>query len=414
MTTHRTADSGDLGTAPAPSPTPAATPTAARGLSRPLVLLLATACGLVVANNYYAQPLLPALADSLRVSSGVAGLCITVNQLGYALGLVLLVPLGDLLAPRRLVVTMLAVDTLALASAALAPGPGTLLAALAVVGLTGSAASVLIPLATSLAREEQRGQVVGTLMSGLLLGVLLARTASGALDQLAGWRAVYGFAAAATAVLAPALRLCLPNLPAGRGQSYPRLLASVATLVRTEPLLRRRMACGALAFGCFQLLWTGLPFLLSDRPYHYSAATIGLFGLLGAAGALGAQPIGRLQDRSLAHPATGLLVLTLALAWAALAGGHHLLPLIVGILLLDVGAQGLNVLNQARIYTFPVALRSRVTTAYMTAYFLGGAVGATAAATLYATAGWLGSCLTGLGLTAAAGALWLGDRRAAN
>ncbi|WP_329578379.1 MFS transporter [Kitasatospora sp. NBC_01250] len=411
MTTHRTADPGELGTTGAPAASSAA---AAPGLSRPLVLLLATACGLVVANNYYAQPLLPALAGSLRVSSGVAGLCITLNQLGYALGLVFLVPLGDLLAPRRLVVTMLAVDTLALASAALAPGAGSLLAALAVVGLTGSAASVLIPLATSLAREDQRGRVVGILMTGLLLGVLLARTASGALDQLAGWRAVYGLAAAATGLLALALRLRLPKLPARQGQSYPRLLASVATLVRTEPLLRSRMASGALAFGCFQLLWTGLPFLLSDRPYHYSAATIGLFGLLGAAGALGARPIGRLQDRGSAHPATGLLLLTLAFAWAALAGGHHLLPLIAGILLLDVGAQGLNVLNQARIYTFPVALRSRVTTAYMTAYFLGGAVGATAAATLYAAAGWLGSCLTGLGLTAVAGALWLGDRRAAN
>lgn len=378
------------------------------------MLLLATACGLVVADNYYAQPLLPVLARSLRVSSGVAGLCMTVNQVGYALGLVLLVPLGDLLARRRLVVVMLCVDAVALAGVALAPGMGVLLPLLAVVGLTGSAISVLIPLAATLARPEQRGRVVGTLMTGLLLGVLLARTASGLLEELAGWRAVYGIAAAAVALLALALRFGLPRLPAAdQGQSYPRLLGSIVALVRREPFLRRRMAAGALAFACFQLLWTALPFLLTDRPYHYSPATIGLFGLLGAAGAAGAQPAGRLQDRGIAHRATGLLLLTVGIAWALLTGGHHLLPLIAGILLLDAGAQGVNVLNQARIYAYPAAVRSRVTTAYMTAYFLGGAAGAGVATTLYSEAGWSGSCLSGLGLAVLAGGLWLTDRRAA-
>ncbi|MCX4745324.1 MFS transporter [Kitasatospora sp. NBC_01287] len=382
-------------------------------LSRSLVLLLATACGLIVADNYYAQPLLPALAGSLRVSGTVAGLCVTVNQLGYALGLVLLVPLGDLLPRRRLVVAMLCVDAMALAGAALAPGAGTLLAMLAVVGLTGSAVNILIPLAATLARPEQRGRAVGTLMTGLLLGILLARTVSGALDQVAGWRAVYGCAAAAIALLALALRFGLPEPAPAQGRRFGRLLASVGTLVRTEPFLRRRMAGAALGFGCFQLLWTAMPFLLTDQPYHYTAATIGLFGLLGAAGAAGAQPIGRLHDRGAAHAATGLLLLTVGLGWALLAGGRQLLPLIGGILLLDLGVQGINVLNQARIYAYPAAVRSRVTTAYMTAYFLGGAAGASVATPLYDRAGWAGIWSAGLLLTAIAAALWLTDRRAA-
>ncbi|MET9499803.1 MFS transporter [Streptomyces sp. NPDC006552] len=402
---------------PTPGP-PVATSTAApapgTGISRSLVLLLALACGLIVANNYYAQPLLPDFTRSLHITTSGAGLAVTLNQLGYAAGLVLLVPLGDLLARRTLVTVMLAIDALALLAAALAPNAFTLVTVLTVVGITGSAINILIPAAATLARDDQRGGVVGTLMTGLLLGILLARTVAGVIDEAIGWRWVYGIAAAVIAALAVALRLRLPDIPATRGASYPQLLASVGSLVRSEPFLRRRMAIGALGFCCFQLLWTALPFMLNGAPYHYSAATIGLFGLLGAAGAACAQPAGRLQDRGVAHGATGALLLVIGAAWALTAGaGAGLALLIAGILVLDIGVQGVHVLNQARMYGYPASIRSRVTSAYMTAYFLGGSLGGALGVFLYTAAGWAGVCAAGGALTALALLLWLTDRHRA-
>jgi predicted MFS family arabinose efflux permease len=381
------------------------------GISSSLVLLLAVACGLIVANNYYAQPLLPNLRDAFGVPSGVVGLCVTLNQLGYAAGLVLLVPLGDLLHRRRLIVTMLAVDTLALAGAALAPSAWTLVGLLAVVGVSGTAINILIPLTATLAEEKRRGRAVGTVMTGLLLGILLARTVAGALEDLAGWRTVYAVAAVMMAGLAVTLYLRLPDLPNGRGQTYRQLLTSVGSLVRSERFLRRRMAIGALGFGAFQLLWTALPFMLSEKPYHYSAASIGLFGLLGVGGAALAQPAGRLEDRGLSHVATGIFLGVLALSWALLAGRSHLLLIVAGILVLDLGVQGVHVLNQTRIYIYRPQIRSRVTTAYMSAYFLGGSAGGAAAVTLYSLGGWKWVCVTGIVITAGALALWVTEKR---
>ncbi|MFD0567776.1 MFS transporter [Kitasatospora saccharophila] len=254
------------------------------GLSRGLVLLLATACGVIVANNYYAQPLLPALQHAFGTGPATAGLCVTLNQLGYAAGLLFIVPLGDLAGRRRLVTLLLSVDAVVLAGAALAPGIWPLIGLLAAAGTAGTAINVLVPTAATLAGDHQRGRVVGTVMTGLLLGILLARTVAGLIDSAVGWRPVYGIAAVAAAVLAVTLHAKLPDLPAAPGAGYLRLLGSVAALVRDEPFLRRRMAAGALGFGAFQLLWTALPFMLSDRPYSYGSSVIGLFGLLGAAG----------------------------------------------------------------------------------------------------------------------------------
>ncbi|GAA1293676.1 MFS transporter [Saccharothrix xinjiangensis] len=397
------------------SPTPAGTrrPQAlpGAGLRRSLMLLMAVACGVVVANLYYIQPLLPDLARDFGVAPGAVGSGVVVTQVGYAVGLVLLVPLGDLVAQRVLVVTMLAVGAVALAATSLAGGPAALLACLVVVGLASTAINVLIQLAASLARPQERGKAVGTLMTGLLLGVLLARTVSGAVGDAAGWRVVYAGAAVLLALLAAVMRLALPDLPARRGARYPELLRSVVALVRSERFLRRRMAFGLLGFASFQLLWTALPFLLSAEPYGYSATGIGMFGLIGAAGVLCAQVAGRLLDRGLAHPVTGVLVLLLAVAWAANAAGATLLvPLLVGIVLLDVGVQGVHVLNQTQIYAYPDAVRARVTTAYMTSYFLGGALGGGLAVLLVQHAGWTGVCVAGGVLALLAAALWATDR----
>jgi predicted MFS family arabinose efflux permease len=352
---------------------------------------------------------LPSLSASLRASSVTVGLCVTSNQAGYAAGLVLLVPLGDLVDRRRLIVSMLAVNVLALTAAALAPDITALAVALALVGVSGSAINVLIPAAASLVRADHQGRVVGMLMTGLLLGVLLARTAAGTLDRLAGWRLVYGLAAIGVAVVAVALRSRLPALPANAEGSYRRLLGSVARLIVTEPLLRRRMALGAVGFASFQLLWTALPFMLASPPYRYSPPEIGLFGLLGAAGAVCAQFAGRLNDRGHAHRGTAALLVVLAAGWLACGQNRHLATVIVGILLLDVGIQGMHVLNQARIYGLGSRARSRLTTAYMTAYFLGGAVGSAAAVSVYICAGWTALCGVGLGFAALALIVWIRD-----
>jgi predicted MFS family arabinose efflux permease len=379
-------------------------------ISKPLVMLLAVACGVIVASNYYAQPLLPDLRASFRVSPEIVGLCMTLNQLGYAVGLVFLVPLGDLVRRRRLVVAMLSLNAAALAAAAAASGVWMLVALLACVGITGTVINILIPTGATLAGEEQRGKVVGTLMTGLLLGIMLARTVAGALDQVAGWRFVYGLAAFLVVVLAVLLHRGLPDLPGSHGTDYRRLMASVIAMVASEPFLRRRMAIGALGFGIFQLLWTALPFLLSARPYDYPAAVIGLFGLIGAAGALAARPVGHMQDRGRAHLASGALLAVIGLAWALLAHGSSLVAVIAGILILDVGVQGVHVLNQARIYGYVPKIRSRVTTAYMTAYFLGGAGGSGLAAMLYPRWGWEGISVAGGALTVLALVLWGTER----
>ena len=380
-------------------------------LSRRLIVVLAVACGLMVANLYYAQPLLDDIARAFGVGSGAAGLVATLTQLGYAAGLLFLVPLGDRMDRRRLVFTTLGGSVAALLVATVAPSIGALAAAGVVIGLTSVGAQVLVPFAATLAGDAERGRVVGQVMSGLLLGILLARVASGLLGQVIGWRAVYAIAAALMVALGFVLWRELPRLPvaadAARG-SYGDLLRSVGTLIREESILRRRMAYGALGFAAFSVLWTSLAFLLARPPYGYGQATIGAFGLLGAAGALCASFAGRLADRGLTRPATGgfLLAVLVAYGLLALGGNGHLVPLIAGVLLLDLGAQGVQVTNQSVIYRLRPEARSRITTAYMTTYFLGGALGSATAAAAFAHGGWPAVCLLGAGYIIVALAIW--------
>lgn len=376
------------------------------GMSQRLVLIFAVATGIVVANLYYAQPLLDTIAREFHTTSGAVGLIVTLTQIGYALGLLFIVPLGDLLERRRLVVTVLVGTTLALAGSALAPTIGVLAG---LVGVTSVVAQVLIPFAASLAPEAERGRVVGTVMSGLLVGVLLARTFAGLIAQAAGWRAVYWIAAALMLAMIAALWHELPQVgrPAA-GMKYGRLLESVWGLVRTEPVLRRRSVYGALAFASFSVLWTSIAFLLARPPYGYGQAVIGLFGLLGVAGALCASVAGRLADRGWARYSTGAFVVLSLAAFGLLAlGGARLLPLVAGIVLLDLGVQGTQITNQSEIYRLRPEARSRITTAYMVSYFIGGAVGSFASAVAYGAAGWAGVCLLGAAFAAANVTLWV-------
>ena len=383
------------------------------GLSRRLMLVFAIACGLVAANLYYAQPMLETIARQFHATSASAGQVVTLSQLGFAVGLLLLVPLGDLLNRRRLITLTLGVTVLALIAMALAPTLAVLLVAGLAVGLTSVVAQMLVPFAATLANDANRGRVVGFVMSGLLLGVLLSRTIAGLISQVAGWRTVYGAAAALIVALAVILWRELPDTSvASEKVNYGKLLWSVVMIVREEPLLRRRAAYGALAFAAFSALWTSIAFLLARPPYGYSQAIIGLFGLVGVAGALAASFAGRWADGGLARRTTGGFIGVALLAWGLIAlGASDIFALIAGILLLDLGAQGIHITNQSEIYRLRPEARSRLTAAYMTTYFTGGALGSATSAALFAVAGWHGVAALGAGFITLALLLWLTERR---
>jgi len=386
---------------------------AARPLSGSLVLIMAIATGIAVANIYYAQPLLDTLGRAFGVATHTAGLIVTVTQVGYAVGLMLVVPLGDLLERRRLVVAVTVCSSAALAFAAMAPDISLFVAASLAVGLTAVVAQVLVPYAAHLAPDHLRGRVVGRVMSGLLLGILLARTVSGFISDALGWRSVFWLAAAMMLVQAAVLARVLPRDRSRERVSYTGLLKSVLHLMREEAVLRRRIVYGVLIFAMFSALWTALPFLLARPPYGYGDGTIGAFGLFGVAGAVCASYAGHLHDKGWTHRATGGF-LALILVSFVLMGllGHSVAAIIGGVVLLDIGVQGTQILNQSTIYQLRPEARSRLTTAYMTCYFAGGAAGSAAAAFAFGRAGWTGVAGLGTALAVAALLYWLTDRPA--
>jgi predicted MFS family arabinose efflux permease len=378
-----------------------------RGLGTPLLLLMAAATGLSVASNYYCQPLLPTMARAFGITPGQAGLVVTTAQVGYGLGLLLIVPLGDLLERRGLVVGMTLVAAAGLfVTASAASMPMVLLGTFA-TGLFSVVAQVLVPFAATLAEPEQRGKAVGTVMSGLLLGVLLARTAAGLLANLGSWRTIYWVGGVALILLAAVLRRALPRYHQPAGLSYPALLRSVAGLFRDEPVLRLRAVLGGTSFAAFSVLWTSMGFLLAAPPYRFSAGTIGLFGLAGAAGALAASMAGRLSDRGHGDRATGIGLALLLASWALLAlGPRSLAAFTAGVVLLDLASQGVHICNQSAIYRLRPEARNRLTAGYMTCYFIGGASGSLLSAAAYTRAGWNGVVAVGAAVTALGLAVW--------
>jgi predicted MFS family arabinose efflux permease len=368
---------------------------------------MAAATGMSVASIYYAQPLLPTMARDFGVSAARCGFIVTAAQLGYGLGLLLIVPLGDLMERRGLVVAMFLLAAAGLLATALAPSLAVVVAGTALTGLLSVVAQVLVPFAATLAAPEERGKAVGTVMSGLLLGILLARTVSGLLADLGSWRTVYWAGAGAMVLGAVVLRRTLPRLHEPVALSYPRLLLSIATLFREEPVLRLRALLGATCFAAFSVLWTSMGFLLAAPPYHFSAGAIGLFGLAGVAGALAASGAGRMVDRGLGEPVTGWGLGILLLSWGFLARApRSLAALVAGVLLLDLAVQGLQITNQSLLYRIRPESRNRMTAGYMTCYFIGGATGSLVSAAAYGWAGWAGVTAAGAGFSALALAFW--------
>jgi predicted MFS family arabinose efflux permease len=372
-----------------------------------MVALFAVACGISAANLYYAQPLLPLISRDLDVGSGGAALVVTAAQVGYGLGLALIVPLGDMLIRRRLVPGILLLASLSLFAASAAPNIIVLVVAVAVAGICSVAAQILVPFAATLATDQQRGRVIGTVMSGLLLGILLARTFSGLIAEAAGWRTVYVVAGGVVLALSALLHRRLTDEQPRTSIVYSQLLASVIRLMRSEPLLRLRSGIGALVFATFNVIWTSLAFLLIGSPYHYSEAVIGLFGLLGAAGAGAAAFSGRLADRGLERWVSGgsLALIVGSLGLMAL-GSHHLWALMVGILLADLGIQAVHIQNQQLIFRIDPEARSRLNTGYMVSYFIGGAIGSASTGLTYAAGGWPAVIVLGLCFSSAALLLW--------
>lgn len=389
------------------------TPDGASGLSGKIVFIMAVACGISVANLYWAQPLLDTIGGAFHVGTTVAGMIVTFTQLGYVIGLIFIVPLGDLLERKRLIVSISLLIFVALVIAAVAPTIHFFLVASLIVGVTSVVVQILVPFAATLAMDHERGKVVGQVMSGTLLGILFARTVAGLVSEVAGWRAVFGLAAILTLVLTVILARSLPKYKHSLNISYPRLLHSIGLLVRTEKTLRLRSVYGALVFADFSVLWTSLTFLLAGAPYHYSDAIIGLFGLVGAAGAIAANVAGRLADKGFANRTTIVLLLINVIAFILMIpGSTHIFPIIIGILILDAGVQGTHITNQSEIYRLRPEARSRLTTAYMTSYFTGGAIGSATSAAIYASHGWLGVCILGAAYAIAAVIFWIFEQTA--
>jgi len=357
---------------------------------------MSVATGLAVASNYYAQPLLETIARNFSLSASSAGFIVTAAQLGYAVGLLFLVPLGDMFERRAMIVSMTLLAAGGMLITASSQSLAMMIFGTALTGLFSVVAQILVPLAATLASPEKRGKVVGTIMSGLLLGILLARTVAGLLAGIGGWRTVYWVASVLMVVMALALWRGLPKVKSETHLNYLQLLGSVFSLFTHDKLLRTRALLGCFTFANFSILWTSMAFLLAAPPFNYSEGMIGLFGLAGAAGALGARPAGGLADKGKSHITTTASLVLLLLSWAAIWYGHvSVLALIVGILVLDLTVQGVHITNQTVIYRVKPEARNRLTAGYMTSYFIGGAAGSLISASAWQHAGWAGVCAVG-------------------
>jgi predicted MFS family arabinose efflux permease len=371
---------------------------------------LGLACAVGVSTMYYNQPLLLEMGRTYGVTAGRTGFVAVATQIGYAVGLLAFVPLGDVLERRSLMMRMYGLVAIALILVALAPSINLLIAGSVLIGMFASVTHVALPIAPDLVSHEQRGRAIGTVMTGLLLGILLARTFAGWVSGIHGWRWVFVVAAVMNAAFVPLIRRVMPKLPPKQKLRYSDAMKSLWTLFRTQPLLRESSLIGALVFASFSCFWTTLAFLLHNH-YGLGAGVAGTFGVVGAAGALCAPLAGRLADkhgsRWVVSLGMALLAASYLLLWAEesvhRSTAFHLVALVVGVVVLDMGAQMTQVANQTRIFGLVPSARSRLNTVYMTLYFSGAAAGSALATVAWVHWGWNGVCILALGLIALAG-----------
>ncbi|GFM65422.1 MFS transporter [Pseudomonas lijiangensis] len=368
-------------------------------LTKGLVMLFAFCCGAIVANIYYAQPIIELIAPDIGLSSTMASLIVSLTQVGYALGLFFLVPLGDLLENRRLMLLTTGVAILSLLGAAFAEQPNLFLVVSLLVGFSSVSVQMLIPLAAHLAPEETRGRVVGSIMGGLLLGILLARPVSSLVADHFGWRAVFGSAAVLMAGISVVLATTMPKRVPDHRASYGELLFSLWTLLRKQPVLRQRAFYQACMFATFSLFWTAVPLELA-RNHGLSQSQIAVFALIGAIGAIAAPISGRLADAGHSRIATlgALLFGALSFLPGLIPAPYNLIGLAVTGVVLDFCVQMNLVVGQRAVYALDAASRSRLNALYMTSIFIGGAIGSSVASVLFDHGGWVWISVVGTAL----------------
>jgi predicted MFS family arabinose efflux permease len=383
--------------------------TSTKSAPRAPLPFLGLACAVGVSTMYYNQPLLMEMGRTYGATAGRTGFVAVATQIGYAVGLLAFVPLGDVLERRGLMMRMYAAVSIGLLLVAVAPSLDLLIAGSVLIGMFASVTHVALPIAPDLVSHEERGRAIGTVMTGLLLGILLARTFAGWVSGIHGWRWVFVVAAVMNAAFVPLIGRVMPKLPPKQKLRYNEAMKSLWTLFRTQPLLRESSLIGALVFASFSCFWTTLAFLLHDH-YGLGAGVAGTFGVVGAAGALVAPLAGRLADkhgsRWVISVGMGLLAASYLLLWAEETAhrstAFHLAALVVGVVVLDMGAQMTQVANQTRIFGLVPSARSRLNTVYMTVYFSGAAMGSALATIAWVHWGWNGVCILALGLIALA------------
>jgi predicted MFS family arabinose efflux permease len=365
-------------------------------LSLSLLLILAISCGISVANLYYNQPLLADMAQSFHVSASQIGTTSMLTQLGYALGLFLFVPIGDIQEKKSLIILLLGGVTISLLFVATSKNLLVLSAASFAVGTTTVVPQIIVPLAAQLAEPKQQGRIVGIVMSGLFFGILLARTISGIIGSVWGWRAMFYIAAGLMFVLAVMLWGFLPKTGPSSSLSYRQTIHSLGEYIIQLPLLREASLMGGLLFGSFSVFWTTLAFYIKQPPYYYGTEIAGLFGLIGVAGASFAPVAGRLADKRGPRIVVGFAAAVTLLAYILLwLFGQHLWGLILGVILLDLGVQSAQISNQARVYALVPEAKSRLNTIYMVTYFIGGSLGSFLGMHAWSLWQWKGVCLLG-------------------
>ena len=391
-------------------------PAAPSAMSAGMTFIMAAACGLIAANLYYSQPLAGPIAASIGLPAHATGLIVTLTQIGYGLGLLLIVPLGDLLENRRLIVTMIGAAAIALVAAGLSTAVLPFLAASLAIGLASTAVQMIVPFAANLAPDAHRGRVVGNVMSGLMVGIMMARPVSSFIARFSSWHLVFFVSAAVMVLLGFVLATRLPKRVPHTKLSYFALIASMGRLYATQSVLRRRAFYQACQFAAFSLFWTVTPLVLAGPAFQLSQAGIALFALAGVAGAIASPIAGRLADRDLGRPATIFGILSVAIAFLI----THLAPegsaialalLTFAAILLDFGVTMTLVIGQRAIYGLGADLRSRLNGLFMAAFFMGGAVGSAVGAWAFAEGGWLLASMLGLTLPVLALAYSLTEKR---
>lgn len=367
-----------------------------QGLSSWLVFLMAFAIGVTIASNYYAQPLLHSITHDLNIAVEHAGSIIMAAQFSYAVGLLFITPLGDKFERKHLIIILMVLSTCGLIVSALSKNLWMLIIGTSMTGLFSTVAQVLIPFAATLSKPEHRGKIVGTLMSGMLLGILLGRTFAGAISTIADWHYVYWIATSIMGIVTLLLWISLPTYRNTININYFQLLWSIGSLYKQEPILRIRSLLAVISFALFSLLWTPLAFLLSNDPYHYSDFIIGLFGIAGAAGALGSPIVGKLSDKGKGWLATTIGLGLLLLSWLPLSlVQYSIIALILGVVILDFSVQVTHVSNMSAIYQIRPEARSRMNTGYMVCYFIGGMLGSVGSTYLFSHYGWIAIVVSG-------------------